>query len=212
MLKRILVAIATILCISVSAFLTWDSPAVWERYVWYLFFGLAVVLVAVESIDSYFSDRALSCVRLELENVKKYGKYATWNMRGSQSVSDDYCLPGELTGWTDGFMREVDGVKQIRHDDEALAHYKDIMQRYPRYPFPYYMLAEAYRLRNESIWRQYAVGAITIFEVTTSLPGHAPDHEQALRNLKDALASESVSGHGAQQKHARDTLTAAGGS
>ena len=192
MKKIIFIASATILCLAASAFLAWDSPSLWGKIIWYASFALAIVLIVVEAVDSYFSDRERVKLQEEQSNIKEYGKYALWNLQGSQSVSDDYCLPSELTEWTDGFVRQVDGKKQVRNDDEAIAHYKRMIEQHPRYPFPYYMLAEALHHRNDCEWRRYATDAVRIFEITTSLPVHSPDHREALTNLKNLLANKSA--------------------
>jgi len=81
-------------------------------------------------------------------------------------------------------VQDTSTVKNIRYDDEAIAHYKNILNKNPKYPFPYYLLAEAYHLRGDIIWLTYAQKAIDILKITTSIPNHAPNHDQALSNLR----------------------------
>jgi hypothetical protein len=124
----------------------------------------------------------------ELNQLREYNEVATWNYQGAQSISKDYSLPGPLSGWVDGYVRDAVPHKQVRFDDAAIDHFKEILKKYPKYPFPYYFLAEAFRLRGDNILAEsYAKQCMDILQITTKIPNHSPDHDDALKNLKSLL-------------------------
>ena len=185
MIKPILIMVIAIVCCLGLAFYSGESTSSWLKIIWYVCLTLTIILIIVQGIDSIFSSNELKNLNNQLYNVQKYGEISTWNLAGSKSISKDYCLPDKLTGWTDGYVED----EIIRYDDDAIAHYLTIMKLYPDYPFSYYLLAEAYRLRGDVIWESYAEKGIRILEITTSILGHAPNHDEVLNNLRKMLAN-----------------------
>lgn len=125
------------------------------------------------------------------KNLSEYGEVAALNFNGAKSVSNSHSVPSPLSGWNDKYVRETSDGKQIRYDDEAIAYYKKLQEAYPKYPFSYYCLAEAYRLRGDNKWRDYAKQAIKILNITTTLPNHAPNHDEALASLRNMLSQHA---------------------
>jgi len=149
-------------------------------------FALAILIVGlgVSAVDHLQSERS-SWLKAQVEAQRRnFAEVATWNFKGAQSISRDYSLPGPLSGWTDGYVRETADGKQVRFDDEAISHFESVLKKYPRYPFSYYFLAEAFRLKgNRELAGRYATQAMNIFRITTDIPLHSPDHDDALKNL-----------------------------
>lgn len=121
----------------------------------------------------------------ELTQIHEYGEVATWNYQGSQSISKTYSLPGPLSGWIDGYVKDTPSGKKVRFDDKAISHFKEILRKHPKYPFSYFFLAEAYRLRgNIELSNKYARQSMEILQITIKIPNHSPDHDDALNILK----------------------------
>ena len=149
---------------------------------------LSIVLAILGCVAIPFSLQAAALQSREQAKLSEYGTVATWNYQGAQSLSKDYSLPGPISGWVDNYVEDTPTGKQIRFDDEAIAVYQDMAKNQPKYPFSYYFLAEAYRLRNNNeLAYTYAKQAIEIFEITTRIPNHSPDHDDALNNMKIML-------------------------
>jgi len=126
---------------------------------------------------------------IEAEAKPEYAEVATWNYKGAQSISKDYSLPGPLSGWADRYVRDTPNGKQVRSDDEAISHFEATLKKYPKYPFSYYFLAEAFRLKGDNeVARTYAKQGIDILQITTKIPNHSPDHDDALKNLDHLLS------------------------
>jgi tetratricopeptide (TPR) repeat protein len=128
--------------------------------------------------------------RLLSQNLAEYGEVATVNFRGTHVPRETQSVQTPLVGWIDTYVRDTSEGQLIRHDDEAIAYYTRLQEAYPKYPFSYYFLAEAYRRRGEGRWRDYAQKAIEIFTITTSLPHHVPNHDEALAHLQKMLDAQ----------------------
>lgn len=79
------------------------------------------------------------------------------------------------------------GGTRYRCDAKSLHTLEEAIARFPLFPFPYYGLAFCLQRSGARTWTKYASEAIAILRRTTSIVGHHPNHDQALRELEDAL-------------------------
>jgi len=79
--------------------------------------------------------------------------------------------------------------KQIfmKRDTKAEARYREVIDKYPNFPFAYYFVALCLRERNDKGWRQYAEAAVNILLKTTTIDGHNENHDEVLRKLQSYL-------------------------
>jgi len=146
---------------------------------------LAVISTIIALV---FTMRSSTLKRRSEAQMQQDGEAATWNYEGAQSISEGYSLPGPLSGWVDGYVKATASGKQVRFDDEAISHFEEALKKYPKYPFSYYFLAEAFRLKGDNeLAKTYAKQGIEILQVTTRIPNHSPDHDDALKNLQNLL-------------------------
>jgi hypothetical protein len=191
LIKTIIVIVCAIAFFVASLSLDYNSNVFWQRILWYFFVVGTITLIIFQGYENFASNKDLISLRTQVANFREYGQVATWNFKGAQSISKDFSFPGTISGWTEGFVKDQNGKKMVRYDDEAISHYKNIVSQHPNYPFPYYFLAEAYRMRGDKIWHEYASKAMNILKITTSIPNHAPDHDDALANLRIMMAEEA---------------------
>jgi hypothetical protein len=121
----------------------------------------------------------------------EYREIATLDYKGDKDLGG-YSVPGPLSGWTKDYIISKDSVKQIRTDEVAIAHYKELSDKYPKYPFSYWALAQVYRIRGDIIWRNYAREAVNILRITTAIPGHSSNHDQILSSLNEMLLASDI--------------------
>lgn len=69
----------------------------------------------------------------------------------------------------------------------ALDQYKSIIKQYPFWPFSHYVLALCLKQQGDKSWEEHAVIALKIFEKTTAVPNHNPDHSTAMKGVKKML-------------------------
>ena len=66
---------------------------------------------------------------------------------------------------------------------DAEARLRKVIANYPEFPFAHYGLALCLRDRADGGWRAEMARAKEIFQITTSVPGHQPDHDDALKRI-----------------------------
>ncbi len=83
----------------------------------------------------------------------------------------------------EGTLDITDNTYTPRCGIDIEAKYKEIIAKYPKFPFSYYSLALCLRAREDKTWKDYALKAIEIFKKTTQIEGHNENHDQAMKNL-----------------------------
>lgn len=54
----------------------------------------------------------------------------------------------------------------------------------PKFPFPYYYLASCEKLLGKLDWKTTMTKALDIFLITTQIPNHNPNHDEALNDIR----------------------------
>ncbi len=123
-----------------------------------------------------------------LSDLGKYAEVATWTLDGRKKTSDSQMEDSPVAGWAKGLRRD-DGGSQAEWEcgSMALYQYRDMMEKHPEFPFPYFVLAQCLHARGEPSWQEYAQKGVNILQRTTRIKGHAPDHDNALVELNSLL-------------------------
>jgi hypothetical protein len=154
-----------LICLIIVAFTSWQAKRLWIKLIWIFCFFASLTIYAYQMYSAHSQSKQLDDTRHRLSNILAYGEIAMLNYKGDISVSKDYSLPGPISGWTDGYVKKANNSKQIRYDDDAITYYLEILRNNPKYPFPYYFLADPYHLRGDQIWRKYAQDAVSILKL-----------------------------------------------
>jgi tetratricopeptide (TPR) repeat protein len=80
------------------------------------------------------------------------------------------------------------GHVQVLCTPEAEKKFLETIDKFPDFPFSYYALATCYKAQGQTKWRDYAVKGLAIFDKTTTIKNHNPQHDDAKNQLKQALA------------------------
>jgi hypothetical protein len=67
---------------------------------------------------------------------------------------------------------------------------RKVIANYPDFPFAHYAMALCMRDRSDAGWRTEVDRARRIFQTTTSIPGHQPDHDDALARINRLLEKQ----------------------
>lgn len=100
----------------------------------------------------------------------------------------------ELSKLMTKVLIEKEGKIDINLSDTSLFYAKQVIGKYPHFPFAYYAIAKILSTRNNTDWIPYARKAIEILNITTSIPGHNLNHDQVFTILKGALPSNENNG------------------
>lgn len=81
-------------------------------------------------------------------------------------------------------MYTVEGNKtSIQIEPEAEQRYREIIQKYPKFPFGHYFLAVCLRKGGNDEWRVHAHRALEILKITTRIDGHHSHHDEFLEKV-----------------------------
>lgn len=129
-------------------------------------------------------DKKSSKLEEQLSNYYTYAEVATWNLLGGKMAGFGVDVNSPVSGWTKGYTRGDGSQLEWKCDSSAIVHYKRIIEKQPLYPFPYYVLAICLKRLGDESWKKYAKDEMNILEKTTTIPGHAPEHDAVLKSIK----------------------------
>jgi hypothetical protein len=119
--------------------------------------------------------------------IKEFSVVASWNHKGETESGGGVNFSGPLSGWLNKFVTEQNGGISWQCNQIALDNYKKIIEKYPKYPFPYLYIALCLKKAQDPSWKDYATKGLEIFKKTTMVPQHTPSHESGLKMIKEAL-------------------------
>jgi hypothetical protein len=147
--------------------------------------ALALVNAGLESSRADASE-----LRSRLDTLKEYSEVARLNFVGTSGTAVAPLV--EHTGISRALESavEISGTRsQYRCDPKSLQTFREVIVRYPQFPFSHYALAFCLQRNGDTTWKQHATAAIEILKKTTTIDGHHSNHDQALQKLQKALAS-----------------------
>jgi hypothetical protein len=119
--------------------------------------------------------------------IQEYSEVASWNFQGSLEIGSGVAVSSPVSNWTNNFVKEKDGQISWQCSSDALVNYKRITNKYPKYPFPYYLITLCLKNANDPSWKIYARKGLDICNKTTMVPKHSPSHDDVLKRLKELL-------------------------
>jgi hypothetical protein len=173
-----------------------------QRWSHFLFWATIIlpILGAMAGVVRFYVDRAekrqaseraaaeIGRVRSELETIRDYGEVAKLNFVGTTGIAG-FGLT-ETTSISRALIPavEIEGNKsRYRCDENSLKIFNEVVTRFPRFPFSHYALAFCLQQHGDERWREHAEAAMKILKLTTTVDGHHPNHDLALREIESAL-------------------------
>ena len=149
----------------------------------------------LEKVSKYQADiedrnKRIQLLEGEVLNVKEYGFYATLDIYG-RNVTPGYGIKfsSDLSDRMEKILTVVDGQTYVKNDKSNLPLVEEVIKRYPNFPFGYFAKFVILKAFGNSEWKTYARKAEGIFEITITIMGHHPCHDEALKILKRDLAT-----------------------
>lgn len=119
--------------------------------------------------------------------------YAKYDLAGVEPVGNVNMISTKPTGLP-FYMRHIldETGNRVLITDSALTYCDTVIEKYPNFPYGHYCMAVILQHKNDSRWIQYAKQAVKIFEITTKLELHEPDHDVVLADLKRVLKAYNI--------------------
>jgi hypothetical protein len=162
------------------------SSMKWKRIAFRIYLPCAtlyVVFTVVLLLQSAKTERTLVVIR-------DYSAVATLDALGNPpgaGPGSDIKFQNELTSMLEGTFSIAHGKIQMRRDHQAEAQYREVIAKFPDFPFGYYYLALCLRERRDPQWREHAQRAVDILLLTTQINGHNRNHDEILSKLNSWL-------------------------
>lgn len=143
-----------------------------------------------ETIDKIAQlEKELSEQKRQQEIIKEYSDVARINFDGRIELGG-ISTGSAVSGWKKDFVKDKDGKMTAKCSPDAFGQYKETINKYPKYPFPYFLIAMCLKGQHDPAWRDYAKVGIGILEKTTMVPIHSPSHDDVLKRLNDMLSED----------------------
>lgn len=149
------------------------------------------------AIERYTGSEAEALSKLadriqELEStliaLRDYSEVARLGFLGAPfSAGPGIKISGPIPKMLEGTFTERNGKYYPLCGPETEAKYREVIEKYPKFPFTYYSLAVCLHSRGDETWRAYARNANEILEKTTIINGHNEGHDQAMEELLKLL-------------------------
>lgn len=147
--------------------------------------ALAVLVVGliVSAVDHVQSERSLGVLKSKTD----YSDVARLNTQGKPYPDGDVAFNSPLSRMMDGTYKLEDNTFTFYRTPEVEKQLREVIANYPNFPFAHYALGLCLRDRGDTGWRTEMNRAKGIFQITTSIPGHQPDHDDALKRINRIL-------------------------
>lgn len=116
--------------------------------------------------------------------LREYANIALLYPEGSDiRVGEGLSISGGLYLILKDTHEVKDGKLHFNCDENSQNVYKHVMEIEPKFPFSYFALADCRKANHQGDWESYARKAVEIFQITTRIGGHRPEHDEALKIL-----------------------------
>lgn len=168
-----------------------------------ILFSLLSVLFIFNSLYTYNKDKMANEKVLNAENsalqareqissLTEYGEIATYTFKGLQQSGQFLSPFTPVSKWTEGYLNVENNQYYFSCTNDAIEHYNNLIDTFPRFPFPYLALSGCLRKNNDASWRDYAIKARSILEKTTMIPLHCKEHDGWLEQINKLLDPNKI--------------------
>jgi len=130
---------------------------------------------------------AAAAAKAETDALTEYGEVATYTFYGLQQSGQFLSPFTPVSKWTEGYLTVSNNKYLFKCTTDAIKHYKDLIIKCPKFPFPYLALSGCLLKHGDPSWRHYAIEAQTIMKQTTKTPLHSKDHDGWLAQVNKFL-------------------------
>lgn len=156
------------------------------KHIWLVFCIVNLTTVAIFSIGSLKKAQKVRQLDSDLIAVREYSSVARLDALGNPpgyGIGFEHVWIDDLTRLFEDMYTIDDGRISMRRGPEAEQRYREVIQRFPKFPFGYYFLAVCLKERGEEEWREHAKLALEILKITTRIDGHHENHDDIISKI-----------------------------
>ncbi len=127
-------------------------------------------------------NKKIQSLESEVNNIKEYSFYSTLDIRGqSFTAGNGLTFSSDLSNRMNKFLLEKDGKTFVKNDLSLITQMDEVIHKYPKFPFGYWVKYNLLKSYNKPEWKEYAEKCVEIFKITTTIEGHNGSHDEALK-------------------------------
>ena len=138
------------------------------------------------------TEKSAKAAKKQINDLSDYGEVATYNFHGLQKSGQWLSPFTPVNKWAQGYLTVTNNNYLFNCNPDAMKHYEEIINKYPKYPFPYLALSGCLLKNQDPSWKQYAMKAKSILEITTKIPLHSKDHDGWLKQVNKILDPSQI--------------------
>jgi hypothetical protein len=115
--------------------------------------------------------------------LRDYSDIASLNALGKPYADGDIVFNTPISRILEGTWEKKNGNFVMSREEEAERKYREIIEKFPKFPFAYYFVVLCLHNRGDESWREYAQKAVKILKITTAISGHNHHHDEVLQRL-----------------------------
>ncbi len=134
-------------------------------------------------------------IELTTMSILDYQEISTWDFEGNvtKKAGEGISLKsgGALANWTNEYITFNNNEIQYSCNEKAIEYYLGVLKKYSLYPFPYFIISECQKKKNNPDWETYRERALELVKKTTTIPNHHPDHDWLLAELEGRIKAKN---------------------
>jgi tetratricopeptide (TPR) repeat protein len=138
------------------------------------------------------AEKSVKTAKKQINDLSDYGEVATYTFDGCQQSGQWLSPFTPVNKWAQGYLTVTDNKYPFKCNPDAMKYYQEIINKYPKFPFPYLALSGCLLKNQDPSWRKYAMKAKSILEITTKIPLHCNDHDRWLKQVNKILDPKQI--------------------
>ena len=163
------------------------------RNAWFLLCIFNLTAVAILYFGSFQKDRKIRILESELATIRDYSLVARRDALGNPpggGIGSDIKFNDDLTRLLEDMYTINDNQIIMRRGPEAEQRYREVIQKFPKFPFGHYFLALCLREHGDNEWKDRAFHAVEVLKITTQIESHNKNHDEVLERISAWLEEE----------------------
>jgi hypothetical protein len=99
---------------------------------------------------------AAAAAKAETKAFTEYGEVATYTFYGLQKSGQWLSPFTPVSKWTEDYLTVRNNEYWFKCTPDSIRHYQDLINEYPKFPFPYLALSQCFQRTGDSLWKDYA--------------------------------------------------------
>jgi len=126
-------------------------------------------------------------VEATVDLLKDYAYAAQFSAIGEKMVGSGVHLGGGLAAILKSCVKKTKNLTQYGCGPDCERTYREVIDKFPNFPFAYYYLAFCLKQRGDSTWKAYGQKSVDILEKTTQVAGHYFEHDEFLPDARKLM-------------------------